>query len=146
MRDGERRLFEMESELESARGSVHKGKRRLWIVSVALLAILVAAIACGGKLFHRPPLFEDIVFVPADAPEEDTESRYSQKNLEEKLPAAWDMLHDIFDKLRKGHITGEAAADDVSKVAKKYNEDSEDALSELLNAAAERMKERYPEK
>lgn len=138
VREGERRLVEVERELEAARGSVRKGKRRLRIVSVVLLAILVAAIACGGKLFHRPPLFEDIVFKPPYIPANEWDEEV-EKN-------AWEMLHKLFDDLRNGRISGRDATSAVSEIAKTYNEDNEDALSELLNAAAERMRERYPEK
>lgn len=140
----ERRLFEME-------GALHRAKQRMGIASAALLVCLVAAIACGLRLALSeesapptpPPAFEDVVFVPENVPEDELES------FNEALEEVWVMLHDTFTDLRKGITTGEAAAAVVRRAAKAHiteGGDKDDAQYKLLDAAAERMKERYPEK
>ena len=147
----ERRLFEMEGAVEMSRDAARKAKRGMGIALAASLVCLVAAIACGLKLALSaervppapPPAFEDVVFVPADVPEDDLES-FNEAQVE-----AWVMLHDAFTDLRKGITTGEAVAAAVRRAAKAHiteGGDEDDALSKLLAAAAERMKERYPEK
>ena len=168
----EDRLFEMESELELAQGRVRDGERRLRIVSVAVLAISVAAGLVGVFLQRQlsqarqelsrarqemsrvpPPLFEDIVFVPADAPKDKIDE------LVAAMPDAWVLLNGVFKDLREGAITYEKAVSTIADYAKRVHEDEDlfyntsyqpngdnDELYDLLNAAAQRMKERYPEK
>ena len=140
----ERRLFEMESKLEAESRNTRMAKLLMWGVSAVSLVIMVVAIACGGKMFQGPPLFEDVVVMPPNVPVD------SRDEYKDAMKDAWDMLHDTFTDLRKRRITGVAAAAAVRKAAETHitegggNEDDE--LYKLLDAAAERMKERYPEK
>ena len=76
--------------------------------------------------------------MPQDVPEEE------RSTFEDAMPDARELLHDIFLKLRRRRITGAAAAEDVDKLSR--NDEFGEELQRLLHAAAERMKERYPEK
>ena len=177
----------LEIALETERASARRGRLCLWIVSAALLVSAVAAVAFGLRLAlpeksepppalpeksEPPPMFEDIVFVPQDAPEEATEeeetegaeeatdSRCSREELEAALPDAWWLVHGVFVDLRNGWISYEKAISTIADFAKRAHEDENlffnddvyeakgdnKALYELLNAAAKRMEERYLKK
>ena len=169
--EAERRLFEMENALEAERGSVRKGKRHLWIVSVTLLASMAAAIACGLRLAlsedvippDLPPTFEDVVAIPDDAPVESEDDKITQKQFAAALPDAWILVHKVFSDLRTGAITYEKAVSDIERFADRAASDEDDnslygpygeyslgferaALAELLRAAAKRMRERIDRK
>lgn len=132
--DEEQRLFELMNSCDRLRDSV----RRAWIACASLLAFACVAGLCVVALQKRPPEFEDFVFVPQDVPEEE------RSTFEDAMPDARELLHDIFLKLRRRRITGAAAAEDVDKLSR--NDEFGEELQRLLHAAAERMKERYPEK
>ena len=139
-------LFEMESELESVRGSERKGKRRLWVISTALLAILVAAGLIGVFLQRQishtrqelsrarqelsrvpPPTFEDVFSVPNNAPEEaEDDDTMTRVQFEFALVDAWILVHTVFSDLRSGEITYEKAVSDIERLAKRAASDESD--------------------
>ena len=165
-------LFKMESDLEAAHGSMRDGARRLRIVSAALLSILIVSGLIGVLLQRQlsrtrqelsrarqemsrvpPPLFEDVVFVPDDAPKD------KHEGLMAAIPDAWVLLNGVFKDLREGAITHKKAVSIIADYAKRVHENEDlffgtsyqpsgdnDELYDLLNAAAQRMKERFPEK
>ena len=155
----EHKFFDLENALEKSRGKTRKEKRRARVAFVAIFLSVILAAACGGLLFNlvyrSAPSFDDIVFVPEDAPEEETDTRSSRSELEEALKDAWGLLHETFANLRRGEITGEMAISNMEQIAAKVKNDDDnddnsldfdsdsDVLYELLRAAIVRMKERY---
>jgi len=157
----ERRFFEIEGALERARGKTRREKRRAR-VSFAVIFLCVAAVLALGVYLHRmvwrmqPPTFGEVVFVPMDAPEEETDERASREQLIAALPDAWVLSHDLFDGLRTGRVTRPEAVAELNRLAGRaeqddlnlfdnlpsYTSSSENAaLGELLRAAAKRLSE-----
>ena len=165
----ESQLFDTENALDHLRGKVRRGKRRFKICLAALAFCAVAvAMLCGTLIWTScratsapPPLFEEFVFVPSDAPEADTEDRVSKERLTVALPDVWVLAHGILSDLRTGAIRWEKAESDLNSLADRaaqddlnlfaaypfYNASNENrAVTELLRAAARRIRERYDRK
>ena len=159
--EAERRFFEIEDALERSRGKTRREKRRAR-VSFAVIFLFVLSLAALGVLLYRvvahvPPTFEEVVFVPKDAPEEETETRSSREQLMSALPDAWVLVHDLFVDLREGRMTRPKVVDELNRLAGRAEQDDIDlfdglsydygasgenaALGELLRAAAERLAE-----
>ncbi len=156
----EHKFFDLESALEKSRGKTRKEKRRARVAFVVILLSVIAAAVCGGMLLRATylnvPSFEDVVYVPDDAPDEETDTRSSRAELENAIPDAWVLLHELFQDLRHGDMSGrEVIAAMEAKAVKVKREDDHlfpdsydsnadsEALYELLQAAIARMKERY---
>ena len=164
--DMERRFFEMENALDVSRGKMRRDRRRVRVAIAMLLACAALAAICGWRLLRTgaqatPPLFEEIVLVPADAPEDPEDNRPSLRQLTAALPDAWVLVHDVFSDLRRGVITFEKAVSELEQTAnraERYDQDlfsrypiyypsnENAALAELLRAAARRIRERYGRK
>ena len=162
----ERQLFETENALDRLRGKMRRGKRRFKICLAAFAFCAAAVVSLGGFLLWTstsapPPLFEEFVFVPPDAPDEDTEDRVSKERLAIAVPDVWVLTHGILADLRKGAITWEKAESELNRLADRaaeddmnlfasspfYNASNESrAVAELLRAAARRIRERYGRK
>jgi len=160
--EAERRFFEIEDALERSRGKTRREKRRAR-VSFVVIFLFVLSVAALGVLLYRmvsyvpPPTFEEVVFVPKDAPEEETETRASREQLMTALPDAWVLVHDLFVDLREGRMTRVKVVDELNRLAERAEQDEIDlfdnlsydygasgenvALGELLRAAAERLAE-----
>ena len=159
--DTERRFFEMENTLEVSRGKTRREKRRARVAFAVVLVGAVAALVCGERLLRRdahqePPTFDDVVFVPKDAPDEADEGQISREQFAAALPDAWVLVHEVFSDLRKGTITCEKAVSELETAAARAAQDDPDlfsqytdyyivngegtALAELLRAAAQRIK------
>ena len=132
-------------------------------MSFAVIFLFVLSVAALGVFLYRmvshvpPPTFEDVVFVPKDAPEEETETRSSREQLMSALPDAWVLVHDLFVDLRAGRMTRSKVVDELKRLAGRAEQDDLDlfdnlaydygasgetaALGELLRAAAERLAE-----
>jgi hypothetical protein len=157
----ESRFFDMENALECSRGKTRREKRRAR-VSFAVIALCVALVLGLGVYLHRmtwrqqPPIFEEVVFVPKDAPEEETDERASREQLVAALPDAWVLVHGLFEDLRTGGITRSKAAAELDRLAERAEQDDLNlfdnlpsytasneyaALGELLRAAAKRLLE-----
>ena len=173
----ERQIMDAEQVSEECRANETAAKRRvLWAVSTASVICVAAAIAVAALVARQKRVvqteaapmvtFEDVVFVPDDAPKadaednEDADDHASRDQLLVALPAAWVLVHDVFSDLRKGKITREKAIEEISKFAELAENENENddpnlfggpheyfqhyvessAIAELLRAAAERMK------
>ena len=161
--DVERRFFEMENALDVSRGKTRREKRRGRIALAVLLASVVVAAVCAVRLLLSDarmaiPTFEEMVFVPADAPETADDDRTTREQFVTALPDAWVLSHEIFEDLRKGAITCEKAVSELERLAARaaqrdmdlfsqyprYGASSESiALAELLRGAAARLRERF---
>ena len=157
----EHKFFDLENALEKSRGKTRKEKRRARVAFVAIFLSVILAAACGGLLFRsaymNAPAFEDVVFVPNDAPDDDddNDAHIPRSELEAAIPDAWMLLHETFADLRRGAISGKAAISTMEMLAIKAKRDDDmfgdsysangdnEALYELLRAAIARMKERY---
>ena len=160
----ESRLFEAESALDRSQDRVRRAKRRAWFVIAPFFVCMAAAVSLGLVLYRMqaripPPAFEEIVFVPDDAPEEETDERASGEQLAAAAPSAWLLSHEIFANLRKGLVTWEKAELDLKQLAERAEQDDTNlfdrhplynpnvslnkAMAELLRAAAQRIHERY---
>lgn len=111
----------------------------------------------------QPPTFEEIVVIPDDAPLE-SDDEITRGQFEAALPDAWILVHKVFAELRTGLIPYEKAVSDIEHFAERAASDAEndeslygryssyspgyerDALSELLRAAARRLRERAGKK
>ena len=159
--EAERRYFDIENALERSRGKTRREKRRAR-VSFAVIAFCVVLVSGLGVYLHRmaarlrPPIFEEVVFVPKDAPEEETDERASREQLMSALPDAWVLAHSLFDDLRKGTITRTKAVAELNRLAERAEQEDQNlfdhlplysssseyaALGELLRAAAKRLSE-----
>ena len=100
------------------------------------------------------PTFEDVVFVPEDAPEEESEKHASRDQLGAAIVDAWTLAHGVFSDLHNGAITREKAVSVLERLAERAGNDDLNlfddhpmytpsgeyqALAELLHAAAERV-------
>ena len=159
--DDERRLQVAETGIERAR-------RISWLclaacaVAVACMALVGYGILSEGKSAGcRLPTFDETVFVPDDAPEEESEGHASREQLEAALPDALVLTHGLFSDLHGGAITLAKAIDELSKLATNASDDyinlfnkhpmyapndDPEALAELLGAALRRMRERQERK
>ena len=161
--ESERRLFEIENALDRARGKTRREKRRARISFLAISVCVVVAATLGGFLFRAyshvpPPVFDEIVFVPPDAPEIETDNRPSKEQFINAVPEVWVLAHEIIFDLGKGAITEEKAAAELDRLADRaaqsdanlfdssplYIDKGADrrAIAELLHTAAERIRER----
>ena len=159
--EAERRLFEIENALDRARGKTRREKRRARI-SFVVIVLGVALVSGLVVHLHRtasrvlPPTFEEIVFVPKNAPAEEAEGRASREQMMAALPDAWVLAHDLFDDLRAGIIARPKAIADLNRLAERAEQDDltlfgnvpsysangeNTALAELLRAAAKRLSE-----
>ena len=162
--DAERRLCDLENALDKSRGKTRKEKRRARVAFGLVLSCAVAAVICGGWLMRGKsrivaPSFEEIVFVPADAPEEaTTEDQIAREQFVSAIPDAWVLSHEVLFDLRKGTVAAEKAVSELENLARRAEEEDLDlfdryegynssgepaALAKLLQAAAKRVKERY---
>ena len=153
-------LFDMENAVETSRAAVCAQRRRArWILCGALLACMAFLVACAGLLLCftsnvAEPTFEDVVFVPEDAPEEESEKHASRDQLGAAIVDAWTLAHGVFSDLRNGAITREKAVSVLERLAERAGNDDLNlfddhpmytpsgeyqALAELLHAAAERV-------
>ena len=165
--DEERRLFEVENALDRSYDRARRVKRRSWFGLVAFSVCLAVMVLLGLVLYRvrvriPPPAFEEIVFVPDDAPEEETDEHASAEQLAAAAPGVWLLSHEIFANLRKGHVTWEKAEMDLKHLAELAEQDDPNlfdryplfnssvslnkAMGELLRAAAQRIHERYSDK
>ena len=157
----ERRVFDIENALERSRGKTRREKRRARVSFVVIF--LCAALVSGlGVYLYRmtarlqPPTFDEIVYVPKDAPQEESEERASREQLQSALPDAWVLAHGIIEDLHKGGITRSKAVAELNRLARRAAEDDLNlfdnlpsytasgenaALGELLRAAAKRLSE-----
>ena len=162
----ERQLFDAETVLDRLRDKIRRGKRRFKICLAVLAFCTVAAVAFGGFLMRTlicvpPPTFDELVFVPADAPEEETDERANRDQLMAALPDAWVLSHGIVSDLRKGAITWEKAVSELDLLADRadqydlnlfaaypfYNASNIGrAIAELLRMASQHIRERYERK
>ena len=96
-----------------------------WGVPVAAALVFVALAVAVAIHVSRPAeavppvMFEDIVKVPEDAPEEEKEDEITRSQFAAALPDAWVLIHGILDELREGKITWEKALSDIEKKAKR---------------------------
>ncbi|MBR4616198.1 MAG: hypothetical protein IKO55_11385, partial [Kiritimatiellae bacterium] len=155
------RFFDIENALERSRGKTRREKRRARI-SFVVIFLCVALVSGLGVYLYRmisyrqPPIFEEVVFVPNDAPEEEADGRASREQLMSALPDAWVLAHSLFDDLRKGIITRPKAVAELNRLAGLAEQDDLNlfdnftfytssnenaALGELLRAAAKRLSE-----
>ena len=161
--DVERRFSELENALEDSQEKLRLKGRRIRITAALLLVCMVLSGVCGWALLRTatsvlPPTFEDVVSVPADAPEESDDDKPTRRQYVAALPDAWLLVHEVFFDLRKGAITAEKAVDELERIAKRAEQDDLDlfnnyplysashesvALAELLRTAARLVRERY---
>ena len=159
----EHRFFKMENAVDALRGKVKRVKRRVRIAIALLFVCAALAAVCGWSLLRKrvrvsPPLFEDVVFVPADAPEDPEANRPSRRQFAAALPDAWVLMHEVFSDLRSGGITFEKAISELEQTAARaeqydamlfsrypmyFASNENAALAELLRTAARRIRERY---
>ena len=181
--EAERRFFDIENALERSRGKTRREKRRARISFAVIALCLALVLGLGGYLYRmtlrlqqasrlqqelttrlqqeqtsrlQPPIFEEVVFVPKDAPEEETDERASREQLMSALPDAWVLAHGLFDDLRTGRITRAKAVAELNRLAERAEQDDLNlfdnlpsytssgenaALGELLRAAAKRLSE-----
>lgn len=162
----ERHLFDVENALDRSRGKTRREKRRAR-VAFAVILVCVAAAAALGVFIRRsltrvpPPTFEELVFIPADAPDEETEARASKEQFAAAEPDAWILSRGIISDLRTGAVTWEKAEMELRRLADRvaqddpnlfdryplYNASNENkATAELLRTAARLLHERYSRK
>ena len=167
--DSERRLFEMEDVVDASRGRMRRVKSLLrmtfagFVVSLVFAGVLGWRLAALKKGALTAPVFEEVVFIPNDAPVESNDDKITRRQFEAALPDAWILVHMVFSDLRKGAITYEKAVSDIERLAERAASDEtdnalygpyadyslgfeRDALAELLRAAAKRMRERIADK
>ena len=164
--EAERLLFEVETALDRSRGKTRREKRRARVAFAVILVCAVAAVALGVFIRRSssrvpPPAFEELVFIPADAPDEETETRASKEQFAAAEPDAWVLSHGIVSDLRTGAVTWEKAEMELKRLADRvaqddpnlfdryplYNASNENkATAELLRTAARLLHERYSRK
>ena len=162
----ERHLFDVENALDRSRGKTRREKRRARVAFAVILVCVAAAVALGVSIRRSltrvpPPTFEELVFIPADAPDEETESRASKEQFAAAEPDAWVLSHGIVSDLRTGAVTWEKAEMELRRLADRvaqddpnlfdryplYNAGNENkATAELLRTAARLLRERYGRK
>ena len=122
---------------------------RMWCVNTIALA-LTAAVSLSTACFafthwfalprlaaeSRPtvPSFDDVFFVPADAPKEEPEDARgmpSQDQLNAALPDAWVLFHGVMKDLKAGRISRECAAERARTLAHKADRDGIDMYDEF---------------
>ena len=153
-------LLDMENAVEDSRAEACAQRRRARGILCAALLACMAFLVCAGLLlrfaFHvAEPTFEDVVFIPADASEKESETHASRDQLGAAIADAWTLVHGVFLDLRKGAITREKAISVLEHLAERAGNDDlnlfddhpmyipsgeNQALAELLHAAAERVK------
>ena len=119
---------------------------RMWCVNTIALALTAAgslATACVAFTHwfviprlaaeSRPtvPSFDDVFFVPADAPKEEPEDARgmpSQDQLNAALPDAWVLFHGVMKDLKAGRISRECAAERARDLARKADREEIDML------------------
>ena len=164
-----RDLKECETEtqlMDAERNAEAAGRRALaaWIVAAALAAatavLAVIAFSGGPRPAVSAPAFEDVVSVPPDAPESESDGRASKEQLEAALPDAWMLLHETLADLKAGRVSPEKALADIEKMAAAAENDDMElfdlyphpfytvngesgAIAELLQTGARRLRERY---
>ena len=145
---------------------------RMWCINTIALVLTAAgslATACFAftHWFALPrlaaesrssvPSFDDVFFVPRNAPEEEPEDESgmpSQDQLNAALPDAWVLFHGVMKDLKTGRISRESAAERARDLARKadreeigyeefpngYIQNGEpSALAFLLRQAAEKI-------
>ena len=137
--DSERQFFEMEKSLDISRRKTRREKRRARVSFAVIAVCIVAGGFCGWWAAHSgfdvrptviPPTFEEVVFVPKDAPEEsDNSDSITKEQFEAALPDAWVLVHDVFSELRTGAVTADKAASDLEQFADRAAEDDMDLFS-----------------
>lgn len=158
--DSAKLLLDLENAMEASHAEAYVQRRKArWILCAASVACL-AFLACAGLLLHvtshaAEPTFEDVVFIPEDAAEEESEEHVSRDQLNTAIADAWILTHGAFLELRKGAITREKAVSVLEHLAERAEKDDlnlfddypmyapsgeNQALADLLHAAAERMK------
>lgn len=160
-RDREKRLCDAEEEIENLNGSLKKRKKLLW----ALSAVLVCLSASATWLFARmdridPPAFEDLFYVPDDAPTDPETARKeggsTREELSRTVPDAWMVTRGIFSEMRSGGISEKKAMLALDRLAYRAHRNDKSlftpwpeykvngnnrALTELLNNAVSEMLE-----
>ena len=120
---------------------------RMWCVNTIALALTAAgslATACfafthwfimprqtaescqAAELQPTIPSFDDVFFVPENAPKEESEderSMPSQDQLQAALPDAWVLFHGVMKDLKDGRISRECAAERARTLARKAADD-----------------------
>ena len=117
---------------------------RMWSVNTIALALTAAgslATACFAftHWFALPrlaaasrssiPSFDDVFFVPENAPKEESEderSMPSQDQLNAALPDAWVLFHGVMKDLKAGRISRRTAAERARTLARKVVDDDMD--------------------
>ena len=144
---------------------------RMWCVNTIALVLTAAgslATACFAftHWFALPrlaaasrssiPSFDDVFFVPENAPKDESEderSMPSQDQLNAALPDAWVLFHGVMKDLKNGRISRECAAERARTLARKVADDEmydefpesyfqngeSTALAFLLRQAAEKI-------
>ena len=125
---------------------------RMWCVNTIALA-LTAGVSLATACFafthwfalprlaaeSRPtvPSFDDVFFVPADAPKEepdDARGMPSQDQLNAALPDAWVLFHGVMKDLKAGRISRECAAERARYLARKAERDEIVTCEEFPNS------------
>ena len=114
---------------------------RMWCVNTIALALTAAvslATAClafthwfalprlAAESRSSVPSFDDVFFVPWNAPEEEPEDERgmpSQDQLNAALPDAWVLFHGVMKDLKAGRISRECAAERARTLARKVADD-----------------------
>ena len=158
----DRQIMDAEQVSEECRVNAMAAKRRvLWSVSAAAVMCIVAAIAVAVLAPRQTEVaqsvtFEDVVFVPDDAPKEDSDGHASRDQLLAAMPDVWVLVHGVFADLRADKISKEKAIEEISRFAElaenddpnlfgghpeySQNEVDSSVIAELLRAAVERLK------
>ena len=159
--DEERRLQIAEVNVERMRNRM---KRAAWLGLTACAMAVAGLVLWGGGILsadrsagRRLPTFDEVVFVPADAPVEESEEHASREQLNAALPDAWVLAHGIFSGLYAGAIPWTTAIGELNHLATRASQDDPSlfdqhplympsgesaALAELLGEAVRRMRER----
>ena len=117
---------------------------RMWCVNTIAL-VLTAGVSLATACFafthwfviprlaaeSRPaiPSFDDVFFVPENAPKEepeDTRGMPSQDQLQAALPDAWVLFHGVMKDLKAGRISRRTAAERARTLARKVVDDDMD--------------------
>ena len=122
---------------------------RMWCVNTIAL-VLTAGVSLATACFafthwfalprlaaesrSSVPSFDDVFFVPRNAPEEEPEDESgmpSQDQLNAALPDAWVLFHGVMKDLKAGRISRESAAERARTLARKAYRDEIDPCEEF---------------
>ena len=149
--ESENALASAQDALADATGRLARARRLVKVLAwTAGAAVAAAAVGAFFAVRSEPPVFADVVRIPDDASDEESETMPSRDDFASARVDAWVLTEEVFERLRLGRLTVKEAADSLVRTAgevasgdgkfPEYYQGDElgdaDTLAWLLNSAA----------